>query len=81
MAEGAFGSGGDGGGSNGGGGDGGAGECPAATPLSDAECAGAVSNCWSPGQPDTGHITHVKKVYLIKQSIAKKKFTLPRSAQ
>lgn len=49
LAEGAFGSGGDGGG----GGDGGAGECPAAAPFSDAECAGAVSNCWSPGQPDT----------------------------
>ena len=47
LAEGAFGS-----GSSGNGGDGG-GECPAANPLSDAECAGAVSNCWSPGQPDT----------------------------
>ena len=30
-----------------------AGECPAANPLTDAECAGAVSNCWSPGQNDT----------------------------
>ena len=47
LAEGAFGS-----GSSGNGGDGG-GECPAANPLSDAECGGAVSNCWSPGQPDT----------------------------
>ena len=49
LAEGAFGS--DGGNGNGGG-DGG-GQCPNANPLSDAECAGAVSNCWSPGQPDT----------------------------
>ena len=49
LAEGAFGS------DAGAGGEGGAGggECPAANPLSDAECAGAVSNCWSPGQPDT----------------------------
>ena len=30
-----------------------AGQCPAASPLSDAECAGAVSTCWSPGQRDT----------------------------
>ena len=30
-----------------------AGECPAVNPLTDAECAGAVSNCWSPGQLDT----------------------------
>lgn len=51
LAEGAFGS-----GSSGNGGDGasgGGGDCPAASPLSDAECGGAVSNCWSPGQPDT----------------------------
>ena len=49
LAEGAFGSaaGGAEGGSSGGG------QCPNANPLSDAECAGAVSNCWSPGQPDT----------------------------
>ena len=37
----------------GGGSGGGGGQCPAANPLSDAECAGAVSNCWSPGQSDT----------------------------
>ena len=30
-----------------------AGQCPAASPLSEAECAGAVSTCWSPGQRDT----------------------------
>ena len=30
-----------------------AGECPTTNPLTDAECAGAVSNCWSPGQLDT----------------------------
>lgn len=38
-----------------GGSDGGddAGQCPAAAPLSEAECAGAVSTCWSPGQRDT----------------------------
>ena len=30
-----------------------AGECPAVNPLTDAECAGAISNCWSPGQLDT----------------------------
>ena len=49
LAEGAFGS--DGGsGSDGGGG---GGQCPAASALSDAECAGAVDNCWSPGQSDT----------------------------
>lgn len=29
------------------------GQCPVVDPLSDAECAGAVSTCWSPGQPDT----------------------------
>ena len=29
------------------------GQCPAASPLSEAECAGAVSTCWSPGQRDT----------------------------
>ncbi len=29
------------------------GSCPNVNPLSDAECAGAVSNCWSPGQGDT----------------------------
>lgn len=50
LAEGAFGS--DAAGNGNGGGDGG-GQCPNANPLSDAECAGAVSNCWSPGQPDT----------------------------
>jgi len=49
LAEGAFGS--DAGASNGEGGD--QGDCPAANPLTDAECGGAVSNCWSPGQPDT----------------------------
>ena len=32
---------------------GGAGACPAASPLSPAECAGSVSTCWSPGQRDT----------------------------
>lgn len=49
LAEGAFGA-----GSSGNGGDsGGGGDCPAANPLSDAECGGAVSNCWSPGQTDT----------------------------
>ena len=51
LAEGAFGSSGNGG--SGGDGGSGGGNCPAANPLSDAECAGAVSNCWSPGQPDT----------------------------
>ena len=49
LAEGAFGS--DAGAGGGEGGD--SGECPAANPLTDAECGGAVSNCWSPGQPDT----------------------------
>lgn len=29
------------------------GSCPAASPLSPAECAGSVSTCWSPGQRDT----------------------------
>ena len=43
AVEGAFGS---------GGGD--VGECPAATARSEEECAGTVSNCWSPGQRDTG---------------------------
>jgi len=32
---------------------GGAGQCPASSPGSPDECAGAVSNCWSPGQTDT----------------------------
>ena len=48
LAEGAFGSDGGSGGNGGGGG-----QCPAANALSDAECAGAVDNCWSPGQSDT----------------------------
>lgn len=47
LAEGAFGT---AGGSEGGDE---AGQCPAASPLSEAECAGAVSTCWSPGQRDT----------------------------
>lgn len=51
LAEGAFGN--DAGAEGGDGGSGGGGQCPNANPLSDAECAGAVSNCWSPGQPDT----------------------------
>jgi len=50
LAEGAFGSAANG---NGGEGGDGGGSCPAANPLSDAECAGTVSNCWSPGQTDT----------------------------
>ena len=46
-AEGAFGTaGGSGGGED-------AGSCPAASPGSPDECAGAVSTCWSPGQRDT----------------------------
>jgi hypothetical protein len=44
AAEGAF-------GSSGGGSDSDAGECPA--PSAGGDCAGAVSNCWSPGQRDT----------------------------
>ena len=40
-------------GDSGAGGDGDVGECPAAS-LAPEECAGAVSNCWSPGQRDTG---------------------------
>eukprot|EP00090_Calanus_glacialis_P038385 TRINITY_DN669_c0_g1_i4.p1 TRINITY_DN669_c0_g1~~TRINITY_DN669_c0_g1_i4.p1 ORF type:complete len:341 (-),score=88.23 TRINITY_DN669_c0_g1_i4:233-1102(-) len=45
AVEGAFGS------DGGAGGDGDVGECPA--PSSGDDCAGAVSNCWSPGQRDT----------------------------
>ncbi|QQP51630.1 Putative LOC100568673, partial [Caligus rogercresseyi] len=30
-----------------------AGSCPAINPLSEAECAGTVSTCWSPGFTDT----------------------------
>ena len=52
LAEGAFGN--DGG--YGGGDD--VGECPAPGNLSPEECAGAVSNCWSPGQRDTGQLHH-----------------------
>jgi len=48
LAEGAFGTAGGAGGDSGD-----AGQCPAASPLSDTECAGAVSTCWSPGQRDT----------------------------
>ena len=51
LAEGAFGN--DAGAEGGSEGGSGGGQCPNANPLSDAECAGAVSNCWSPGQPDT----------------------------
>ena len=32
------------------------GECPAPRPGSPGECVGAVSNCWSPGQRDTGEM-------------------------
>jgi hypothetical protein len=46
-AEGAF------GGQGGDGGDGGAGSCPAGSPLPADQCAGSVSNCWSPGFTDT----------------------------
>ena len=47
AVEGAFGSaGGEGGGD--------VGTCPAPGDVSEEECAGAVSNCWSPGQRDTG---------------------------
>merc|ERR1712038_966073 len=46
AAEGAFGS-----SAAGSGGDSDAGECPA--PSAGGDCAGAVSNCWSPGQRDT----------------------------
>lgn len=36
-----------------GGGEGGeGGSCPSVSPLSPGECEGAVSTCWSPGQPD-----------------------------
>ena len=46
-AEGAFGTaGGSGGGDD-------VGSCPAVSPGSPDECAGAVSTCWSPGQRDT----------------------------
>lgn len=47
LAENAFGN------ENGGSGGSGGGQCPNANPLSDAECEGQVSNCWSPGQTDT----------------------------
>lgn len=40
-------------GANGGNGNGGNGQCPNVNPLSDAECSGSISNCWSPGQYDT----------------------------
>ena len=30
------------------------GECPAPGEKSSEECSGAISNCWSPGQRDTG---------------------------
>ena len=51
AAEGAFGT---AGGEYGGNGDD-VGECPAPA-LSGDQCAGAVSNCWSPGQRDTGQL-------------------------
>ena len=47
AAEGAF-------GTDGAGADSDVGECPAPANKSPEECAGAVSNCWSPGQRDTG---------------------------
>ena len=50
AVEGAFGSAGGAGGE----GDDDAGTCPAPAEVSEEECAGAVSNCWSPGQRDTG---------------------------
>ena len=58
AAEGAFGSSGSGAGA--GGSD--AGECPA--PSAGADCAGAVSNCWSPGQRDTG--AHMGWMWILK---------------
>jgi len=50
AVEGAFGS---AAGAGAGAGDGDVGECPAPSSGSPEECAGAVSNCWSPGQRDT----------------------------
>ena len=46
----------------GGQGDGDAGTCPAPSGGSEEECAGAVSNCWSPGQRDTGMNNIVTKL-------------------
>ena len=34
--------------------DGDIGQCPVPGNLTPEDCAGAVSNCWSPGQRDTG---------------------------
>ena len=54
LAEGAFGN--DAGAEGGDGGSGGGGQCPNANPLSDAECAGAVSNCSSTTMTDQSNI-------------------------
>ena len=40
------------------------GECPAPGEKSPQECAGAISNCWSPGQRDTGE-DEVNFTYLV----------------
>lgn len=42
------------------------GECPAPGNGSPEECAGAVSNCWSPGQRDTGKSSKQGTVNLIR---------------
>ena len=61
MAENAFGN--EAGGS---GGNGGAGQCPNANPLSDAECEGKLSNCWSPGNCSTEALL-IKQCYINKK--------------
>lgn len=54
-------------GDSGAGSDGDVGECPAPS-LAPEECAGAVSNCWSPGQRDTGELGRtdwVSQIFLL----------------
>ena len=36
-----------------------------AAPSDGSDCAGAVSNCWSPGQRDTGRTKHVYRNNII----------------
>ena len=59
LAENAFGNEAGGSGGNSGG------QCPNANPLSDAECEGKLSNCWSPGNCTTRALLVVSTIEIV----------------
>ena len=58
------------------GGSGDVGQCPA--PPGGLDCAGAVSNCWSPGQRDTGEMGYSKvgRLYFLSHFRLSKQWSL-----